>query len=597
MRLGPFSRYGFALAICFLVAGFVQAESPPDPLRLIPAEADAIVKIENPRRLLDVVLELDFVKSLQQLQPIREVYDSAYARRFFQFVSYFEKQLGAPWPELADRLAGGGAALAAKFRDGKPPAALLVIQSRDEKLLRKFFEMARNLFEQELARTEAKEKLQKTVYREIEAAAIPNAFAAAIIDSALVVTNSADVLKHTIDVYRDHKEAIASKASVKEARQLLPKAPLAWAWLDLAIVRQAPDAKALLAEPNNNPAITVFLGGWLDLARRSSFACAGLYRYEDRLYATLRAPKGREGMPSELATHVPPANESGALPVLEPKGVVFSTSYYLDVGKFWEFRNKVFNAEIAKHIEDFDKRTIPFFPKNWLSKLLKQAGPHQRFVAVVQPKGNYGKTIPGFNGQIGYGFVLDMRDPNFGKSIDAIVRAGAIFLSTRIKLKPVEEKYKDVAILGYRIDGNDVRLPAGIKDVVVGLLPSPSLALTGNQLIVTTNLELCKELVDIVQQEAKSGNKPASEVSGQTRLYAAGGAAALKASEDQLFTQNILTQALDPKEAKDQVRQLIELVQGLGQLRLESVYGNRDFHYDLIYLPPKNKVSKEAKTK
>src|SRR5262249_50850280 len=71
------------------------------------------------------------------LHPIKEYRDSTNARLFGQLVACFEKELGAKWPDLLDRLAGGGAVVAVK--PGPNPApALLVLQGKDEQLLHRF---------------------------------------------------------------------------------------------------------------------------------------------------------------------------------------------------------------------------------------------------------------------------------------------------------------------------------------------------------------------------------------------------------------------------------------------------------------------------
>src|SRR5262245_2878094 len=111
------------LAILFLAIGCslqisgARAEAPPDPLRLIPEQADLFIKFEKPRQLVDSLLNLEFVKQLQTLEAFQELYDSTNARRLYQLIAYFEKELGGRWPDVLDRLAGGGIVIAAKLGD------------------------------------------------------------------------------------------------------------------------------------------------------------------------------------------------------------------------------------------------------------------------------------------------------------------------------------------------------------------------------------------------------------------------------------------------------------------------------------------------
>src|SRR5207302_826102 len=108
MRLHPLLAAGvFGLV---LAAGTARADSsrasPPSPLRLVPAEADFLLHVPDPRRLADEVGRLDFLPALLEFPAIREQLASTNARRGRQLLAYFEKSLGEKWPDLLDRLAG-----------------------------------------------------------------------------------------------------------------------------------------------------------------------------------------------------------------------------------------------------------------------------------------------------------------------------------------------------------------------------------------------------------------------------------------------------------------------------------------------------------
>src|SRR5262245_4983452 len=114
------------LACLAVLTATARAEEPRSPLRLMPAEADLLVEFKQPRQLVEALTNLDLLKQLQQFSVIKEQLDSTRARRFFQLIAYFEKELGAKWPELLDRLTGGGAALGLKFEPNPAPALLIV---------------------------------------------------------------------------------------------------------------------------------------------------------------------------------------------------------------------------------------------------------------------------------------------------------------------------------------------------------------------------------------------------------------------------------------------------------------------------------------
>src|SRR5262249_12684640 len=115
------------LTLAFAVAlAFPARAETKDPLRYLPADTDVVVKVEKPRALLEALLKHDLAKEAQQLQFVRDFLDGADARRFFQLVAYLERELGATWPGLIDKLAGGGMALGFKFGEGDRPVLLAI---------------------------------------------------------------------------------------------------------------------------------------------------------------------------------------------------------------------------------------------------------------------------------------------------------------------------------------------------------------------------------------------------------------------------------------------------------------------------------------
>lgn len=581
MRLFRPSRLWLASLVLLSATTLVRAASLPDPLRLVPEQADLLIKIEQPRQLVEAVTNLDVVKQLQMLEAVQEAYDSTRIRRLLQLLAYFEKELGAQRFELLDRLAGGGITVAVKFGP-KPAPALLVIQGKEEALLRKFFQLALSAVEQELARQEAKEQPVKGRYRAIETIRIGKEFHAAVAGSALLVSNAETGLHSGIDRHLDGSQKSHSEStSVVEARKLLPANSLAWLWLNLDTVRQAPGAKDLFTLPRNEPILTVLSGGLLDIAGRSPFLCAGLAREATGFRLSVGLPRGREGMHEALAAHVPPADQPGSLPLLEPKGVLSSSSFFLDVSKFWEHRAQLFTERQLKTFEDFNKNSAVFLAGTQFSKLLLQAGSHHRIVVAHPAKSSYQKTpaqrIPAF------AVVAEMREPEaFSKSMEAILRAAALLASTQVKLKLVEEKYGERTLVGYRFP-EDAPFRGDVDNVRFNF--SPCFVRVGKYFLASSTRELGQELVDLLDREARDTTSSGSPASERTWLYASGGVEVLRDNEDLVLAQTILSQALAPAAAKEQFKTLIDLVNQLGVVQLEARYGAQDFRYEIRWLP------------
>lgn len=558
-----------------LVAGAARAETPGSTLAIIPEQADLLLEVSDPRQLVDAIGRAPTLQKIMRFSAAREFMGGTQARRLGQLVSYLEKEIGIPWPEMVERLAGGGAALAIKFGPNPAPS-MVVFQGRDEKLLQKFISVVTEVVSQELARQDSKATIERGRYKSIPVLRIGNEFFAATPGTTLVISNKKEVLERALELHAAKEgKSLANLAAVADGRKILPGKPLANLWINMAEIHKSPQAKALYKTPRDEGILTLFIGGYLDLFGRAPWVAAGLHAEDNGYRLTVRLPRGREGMGPDRFLFVPAQGQPGSKPLLEPKGVLYSDSSYHNLAGLWEERNQLFNPKQAKEFEKQDENSGKFLSGLRLSKLLTKAGAYHRFVAVNQPTVPYPikpkQAIPAF------AFAIEMRDPaGFTQSMNTVLRGAALLSLTQVKLKMVEEKHEEIDLVGwrfddkapYRIDVNDIRFNF-----------SPCFAAVGNQFMVCSTMELGRELVGILKKEASGTGSPAT---ARTRMYAAGVAEALKGIEDQLLAQTILDQALPPSEARIQVRAFIDLVRGLGDARLEATLGDKEFHYDIL---------------
>jgi hypothetical protein len=563
-----------------LTVATARAEAPRSPLRLLPAEADLLVEVKQPRQLVETLTNLDLLKQLQQFSAFKEQLDSTRARRLFQLVAYFEKELGAKWPELLDRLAGGGAALGLNF-EPNPVPSLLVVQGKEEELTRKFIKLLLEVVEQELARQEAKERPVKSMYNGVETIRLGDQLHLAVAGAAILVSNNAKALERGLDLHLGReKKSLTEVESVAESLKLLPKDPLINLWVKMEAIRQTPGGKEFYKKPRE-PQAVVFLGDFIDVLSRSPYAVAGLVRDKEGFLLTARVPRGRDGMGIEMPLHLPPPGQPASRPLLEPKGVIYSDSYYLDVARIWNDRGYLFGEKQAKALEDFDKTSARFLAGAKMSQLLTQAGPYLRTVVVNQPAVPYKNkpkiALPSF------AVIAELREPEaFAKSVDSVFRAAALLAGFQVKLTLVEDKQGEVPIVGWRF-AEDAPLKGDTSDIRYNF--SPCFCRVGNQYVVCSTLELCHELVDLLEKEAKAKAKGESTKS-RLKLFSAGAADILQVFEDQLVTQTVLAQAVPVDEARNQIKALIALVRGLGQFAIDVNCTDDEFHYDIRVTAP-----------
>src|SRR5262249_22142199 len=242
------------------------------------------------------------------------------------------------------------------------------------------------------------------------------------------------------------KLSLCKLAKFEASEKHLPKEALAWAWLDLERVRAIPAVKTVLDALTPNPQIQILVGGVFDVIKRSDYACACLTREGGDLQLRLAMPQGRQGM-SKMALMFLPEDKDGSLPMLQPPRAISCTSYYFDLSKLWDHRREIFNDKQAEVFETAEKKSAPFLGGVKLGTLLKQSGKYHRFVYADQDKSPY--TIKPGTPIGAFALVLDMRDPEFAKSMNTILRGAALIGSFKLGLRMVEEKHREHTLVTY----------------------------------------------------------------------------------------------------------------------------------------------------
>ncbi|HKA08775.1 MAG TPA: hypothetical protein VKD71_16060 [Gemmataceae bacterium] len=570
------------LSLCLSLVAFAAAHAQTkDPLRFLPESTDVVLKIEKPRALVDAIVHHDLAKQAQELQFVREFLDSADARRFFRLVAYFEKELGAPWPELIDKLAGGGIAAGVKY-GGQNAPFLLVLQGTDEKTVARFFDLSLSLFEEEAARQGAKEKPKRKSYEGVEGIELDKNLLVARAGDAILVANKSESLKAGIDQYvatGKHAKAksIATSSASKDIAGILPPNPAAWLWLNLKPVKEMPELKDLFKTPRDNVALTVIAAGYLDVARRSDFIAAGLYHDAGDFRVAVRLPAGRDGMATDVELHLPrDPNVGGTLPLLEPKGVLFSHSFYLDLDTLYQKRDEIMPPTVAKQFAEGEKQISRFLINTTLPKFLSQAGVHYRLVAVQPEKVADYKTEP--NQPIpAFAAVLSMRDPAFVKSMNALVKAGALALASQASVRSWEEEIAGVPAFGYSFP-EDGKFPDDPLKARFNF--QPTFAAVKDQYILASNKGLCRELIGILEKEDRT--KLASQ-NMRMRVYASSIGNYASVSPEQSLASIVIAQALKLGDARQQTDVLFAYLQKLGSVQLETDYTPVQFRFDLYW--------------
>ena len=361
-----------------------------DPLRFVPSNAEVVVKVDRPREVLEAVEKNELFQQAQKLAGIREYYDSTNFQQLYQLIAYFEKELGKNRNEIVNDLSAGGVVLAARLTE--PKWAVLILQSKDEPSLRRVMDLALDIVEKELERQDSKDRVvRKQKYERYEIGQIDRKFVFALADGALLMATDEKALKMALDASlgKNDQKNILTVENFTAARKSAPKKALAWSWLHLDEIRKEQKFKDGVEAASLDPFQVLLFGGLTNLVKRSPYLTASLLRESETLHRVrIQMPRGRDGMPA-LSHMILPADENGTLPLLLPPRVVSTSSYFLDLGQYWDQRVGILGEKNAKGLEEGDKNLGKFLGGIKLEKLFHAAGPHHRLVFAQQKETPY----------------------------------------------------------------------------------------------------------------------------------------------------------------------------------------------------------------
>ncbi|MBM3992985.1 MAG: hypothetical protein FJ303_02345 [Planctomycetes bacterium] len=571
------ARWLCTLGLFAFIIPTASAQDPRSPLRFVPKQAEAIVYVQKPRDLVDAVLKNEVFLQAQKLAGVRDLYDSTNTRQFYQLLAYLEKQLDQNRYDLLDELTSGVVVLGAKLT--QPGGAVLVIQANDEKKLRRFLDVAFDIVQKELERQESKDKLERSMRDGVEVGQVGPKVRFAIMDGAFLIASDDAVLKLALEAPSKKTSVMHNPRFVDAIKKTAGK-PLAWGWINLDEVRSNnPEFKNGLDAAGLDPFQMLLFGGFADLLKRTPYVAASVNRETAGGYRIgIAMPVGANGM-APVKHMILPADKAGTMTPLQPPRVISSSSYFLDLGELWEKRVEILGAKNAAGLDEGDKNLAKFLGGIKLAKLFKAMGPHHRLVFAQQKERPY-KVKPAAPFPA-VALVVDMRDQTFAKDMNSIFRAAALLATFQVGLTLKEEKYKGCDLVSYyfsetkKFDGD----PTGIRFNF-----SPTYVTVGNQFVMSGTAELARDLIDLLQAERIQQASPASM---QTRFYSSGLGEIIRMNQDQTLTQLILSYALPPKTAAEELRRILDWVDQLGTLRLESTYGANDFRYDVFWQPKK----------
>jgi hypothetical protein len=435
-------------------------------------------------------------------------------------IGFVQFLLGDTIESVAKKLTHGGAAIAV---DRKTEGVALIAKAESPQWLDDYLKKVVKLARDNASGRGAADPIEAVEYRGLTVWKA-NRAAATAIDGTLVVVNKPELGKVIVDRMLDKAPGgLSSNEPFKAAWGLRPEFDgeqqrAAWAYVDVAMLREAGVAKGLFREPKNSFGAELILGGVLAILRQTSTATADLSMSRQDVALRLATPieKGWMGEPRDFFFGKSDQDNSAkgyAAPLIEVPGTLASLSSYRDVAALWLRAGDLFDEQVNDRMAEADATlTTLFSGHDFGTEILGGIYPQLRLViaknAIVE-----GAPVPEIKLPT-FAIVTRLRDPQamrgeykriFQTLVGFINITGAMNGQPQLDLdseKVGEETFYTATFL---LDANR---PPGEKTPIQFNF-RPTLGFAGDRMILSSNTKLAEEVakqVAVGDQVAVTGD-------------------------------------------------------------------------------------------
>lgn len=564
-------RAGFlGLALSAIAAGGVRGAEEASASRWISSDAVIFVELSQPVALIDRVTDPRLQKLLDVVPGYKAAFERDEALELRKGVSQVAEELGTTWDKALRDLTGRGVIAAVEAEKGKAPRAFVVVTPREDSILEKAMKVVLDL-----AREKGPPDLVKDAeYRGVTGHQVGPKLTFAVVRGRLVIADNGETLKAVIDRALDglpSGRSIEDQDLWKARKAAVPSGAIAWGLARIDRLRELDPKKFTIGE-KHDPGQTLLFGGWLETARKASWASVTVSWTEERLAAELALPAEPGNREGAFKGYLPPAG-AGAPRTANLPGTALELGLWRDLAALWEARADLFRPEDVQNLAKLDTFAGQFFGgRDFGTGVLGAIGTDWRLVAALQ---DYPAMKPTPDVKLpAFALVIDLKpdDDDFAQRLKVAFQSfiGLANLgAAQTKAPPLElgsETFEGVTIATARF------MPPKVEDakdkdaepVHYRQNFSPSAVQVGNHFVISSSVGLARDLV-------KSLRAPALAPHPATLAAEADGVALARLvdlNRTQLVMRNMLDKGHDKERAEGEIDLLAALLRYLGRGRL-----------------------------
>lgn len=562
----PLSRSLIRLAIIGAVWHSAVAEvwaADRTAPELLPAGTVIYAEIRHPQSLIEMVYDHPLAARFEALDEVRTAMEKKPYLDFKAAVAVVESQLGLPWRKIAAQATGGGLAVAV---DPKTQGVVILARATDDATHAKLLETLANLAGLDAKSKGKSDPVEVGEYRDVKTYKLAKAGLASV-QGWLIATNKEELGKQIIDnILGSPKESLASDEQFAKAHAAASDSTCAWAYVNVATLRDAGLAKNVFGGQADNLLAELFFGGILNTLQHTPYATVGLEINDRQVQLAASAPYDRAWAGESREYYFGPQGMGAAPSRLSPEETILVVSGYRNISAMWlhagDLLNEQSNQELAK--ADSGLTTL-FAGKDFGEDILGAFRPEGQFV-VVRQRFAEGEPAPAIK-LPAFGLIAEMKDPAkmqpelrriFQSMIGFFNIVGAMNGQPQLELDM--DKTGDVQLItsSYLADP-DAEDPQALK---INYNFSPTIAFVGSRFIIASTKAFAQKLAAAAGGTATTPRAPEGEKVVNTDAMVNFDALkeTLADNRGQLVAQNMLKEGHTKEEAERAIGVFLDLV-------------------------------------
>ena len=543
--------------------GAMAAQEAGAPTQWIPADAVLAVELFQPKALLAPFGDGKAAAAFAAMPGAGRRKAQLGFEKFMGVVKYLESQLGTDWPTGLGKMTGGGAAFALRPQQ----QVVFIADAEDVQMLTQLHDF--------LWKAASGNKSGGTSSQQVDGAtawSLGPKEAHTIIGKRLVASSGFDGLQTAL-AFRSKSggTSLAATPAYQAARRAVGPDAAGMIFVNMAALKQAPGIAKALQPKESNPLVALLFAGIAESVGASNWLAIGLrvQEKEDCLALQVVTDGAKLDAKGPAAFALPAKREEGALPNLSVPRQIAALSLYRDLRRFYGAKDQLFPERTSGLIFFENMMGIFFSGRDMTDDVFAQARPEIRLVVANQ---QYNPAVGTPSPQIpAFALVLQLRNPAQFREVMEEAWQKSIGLASFTRGQKAEPGFVIDRPVHWTTKYSVARFSStGAKDrskLDTRFNFSPSLAMPGNYLILSSTEQLTCDLIDAVGREAKQPPAPLAQTHSLLEAKGDRVSAALLANRDNMVRQNMLKSGGSDGDAGG-IDALITFTEFVEQLRL-----------------------------